>query len=336
MAIGEFSYTNELNIPGRQLVLSRETALKFHRRCRVAAASGRPYPQLTEIPRTRDGRTSLKRLAQLLELPTPLQVDVFDGRQRPNSRYVNSRVIDRRTPSLPICPGLSVVSPEEALFQTCGSKNLARQALLAYELCGSFAIPLAEKDGFVNGLVPLTTPQLIGAHADSKDVSRCSPKYLAMHRIVNTLVANAASPAEARICLAIVAPRTLGGQGFPKPELNAEIQVERSASALTQRHIVRPDELWRELKLILEYMGSHHAEMGRMGEDASRDNTLSAMGYKVIHVTKRQVQDPYLYRGLMDHLRVELGIRQDIPSHRILERQEALRAFLFGTQRSKW
>lgn len=336
MEANEFLHAGETEASGRQLVLSRETALRFHRRCRVAAASGRRYPQLPEIPRTRGDRTSLKRLAQLLELPTPLHIDVFDERLRPHSRYVSSRVIDEVTPSLPICPGLSVVSPEEALFQICDGADIVRQLLLAYELCGSFAISPAEEDGFLGGLEPLTTPQLIRAHAERRSVSQHSPRYRTMCRIANSLVANAASPAEARICLAVVAPRTLGGQGFPKPELNAEIQVERGASALTQRRVIRPDELWRALRLILEYMGSHHAEAGRMGEDASRDNTLSAMGYRVIHVTKRQVQDPYLYRGLMDQLRRELGIRQDIPSQRILDRQEALRASLFGTQRGEW
>lgn len=327
------SSEHALEASSRSLVLSHESALEFHRARRVAAALGSPYPSLDELPRSNNGGVSLKDLANVLGLPSTLHVTVQEKQPRIKSPYIHCHALHGTTPSVPICPGLGVVSPEEALFQICARSGYVRQSLLAYEACGSFAICHDAEDGFINDLEPLTTPQAISNYVDSKEGNRRSARFRTLQRIMSSLVASAASPAEAKLCLAIVAPRTLGGQGLPKPKLNAEIRVEGTASSLTQRCIIRPDELWEELKLILEYMGSHHADVRRMGEDASRDNTLGAMGYKVIHVTKRQVQDPRLYCGLMEHLRSELGVTKEIPSQRILERQETLRALLFDPPR---
>lgn len=323
------SYKRAFEDSNRDLILSHESALEFHRACRATAAFGRTYPGLDEVPRLHNGGISLKELSEALSLPTKLHITVPGDRPRIKSPYAQCHTSREITASIPICPGLSVVSPEEALFQICGRSGSVHQLLLAYELCGSFAICRDSEDGFVNNLKPLTTPQAIQDCIDEKPGNRRSARFRTLQRVMSSLVAGAASPAEAKLCLAIVAPRTLGGQGLPKPELNAEIKIEGPALSLTQRRVIRPDELWKELNLILEYMGSHHAEARRMGEDASRDNTLGAMGYKVIHVTKRQVQDPRLYCGLMEHLRRELGVSKEIPSQRILERQETLRALLF-------
>lgn len=336
MEAREFSQVIDLQTKRSELVLSRKTALEFYRKRRIAQATGATYPGLLQIPHMPDGRISFKELARLLNLPTPLHIDITKGRARLNSRYACCHITDEPTPSFPLCPGLGVAIPEEAIYQMCVGSGFARQALLAYELCGSFAISPAEKDGFINDLEPITAPELICEHVATKVGNRNSPRFRNLRRVTDSLCAGAASPAEARLCLAIVAPRTLGGQGLPKPELNAEILVENTGAALTQRRVIRPDEFWRELDFILEYMGYRHADVERMGEDASRDNTLSAMGYKVVHVTKRQVQDPNLYAGLMEYLRRELGVRKDIPSQRIVKEQEALRAALFGTSRDAW
>ncbi len=318
------------------ITLSHESALEFHRKRRVTAALGKPYPELSEIPRTPSGGVAVKELARELGLPTPLQLTISDGCARISSPYARCLVPRYETCAERICTGLSVATPEDALFQICEGSAPLRQLLLAYELCGTFAICSDEEDGFVTDVEPLATPQSILANADTKDGNRDSPRFRILRRVAGSLAAGAASPAEAKLCLAIVAPRIMGGQGLPKPELNAELPVRGTGCTLTQRQVIRPDELWSGNKLILEYMGSHHAEAERMGEDASRDNTLNAMGYKVIHVTKHQVQDPALYSGLMELLRRELGVRKYMPSQQILKKQEALRAILFGTRHSDW
>lgn len=67
-----------------------------------------------------------------------------------------------------------------------------------------------------------------------------------------------------------------------------------------------------------------------MERDAGRDNALAAMGYDVVHVTRRQLESQWGYQGIMSQVRGLLGVRQQIPSTSIAKRQEQLRAKLFG------
>lgn len=318
-------------------VISHESALEFHRQARIAAARGEQYPALKEIPRTQSGGVSAKKLRKALGITSCLSFLVTDAASRVHSNFVANHVAQNIGPVMPICRDLYVSSPEEALFQICQEHNTVKPLLYAYELCGTFAICKDEKGGFVNDIPPLLAPEQIGVYVDQRKGNRASAKFRTMRQVLASLVPGAASPAEAKLCLAICAPRKIGGQGLAKPELNAELQVTGEARTLTQRNTIRPDELWEEQKVILEYLGSHHAEEARMGEDASRDNALAAMGYKVIHVTKRQVKNPDLYRGLMQHLGAELGARQTMPTKGMLASQEHLRSVLFGSKcKNSW
>ncbi len=67
-----------------------------------------------------------------------------------------------------------------------------------------------------------------------------------------------------------------------------------------------------------------------MERDAGRDNALAAMGYDIVHVTRRQLESQWGYQGIMSQVRGLLGARQQIPSASIAKRQEQLRAKLFG------
>ncbi len=314
-------------------VISHESALEFHRLARIAAARGEQYPELEEIPRTQSGGVSAKKLRKDLGITSCLSFLVADTSSRVHSNYVTNHVTQNIGPVMPICRDLYVSSPEEALFQICQEHHTVKPLLYAYELCGTFAICKDEVDGFVNDIPPLLTPEQIGVYLDQREGNRASVKFRTMRQVMASLAPGAASPAEAKLCLAICAPRKIGGQGLARPKLNAELQVTGEARTLTRRNTIRPDELWEEPKVILEYLGSHHAEEARMGEDASRDNALAAMGYKVIHVTKRQVKDPDLYRGLMQHLSAELCMRQTMPTKGMLASQEHLRSILFGSKR---
>ena len=46
-------------------------------------------------------------------------------------------------------------------------------------------------------------------------------------------------------------------------------------------------------------------------------------------MTKKQVKNYDLYRGLMESIRLALGVRKNIPSQRIVKRQYALWKRLF-------
>lgn len=154
-----------------------------------------------------------------------------------------------------------------------------------------------------------------------------------LRRLLGYLSDGAASPAEAKLALAIGSPRSMGGQGLPRPELNIDIPLGRKLAMLTDKQSVRPDLLWHEWGLALDYLGQIHADPRRMEQDVGRDNAISALGLHHIRVTKLQLQRPDLYRGLMDELRMRLGARQHMPTPKVMAKQESLRHLLFGTAR---
>lgn len=217
-----------------------------------------------------------------------------------------------------------VCTPELALWQLAQRGDPTLVALLAYELCGTFAMDPSIPDGFVRTRMPLTSRSRLEALAREMPGSPRSRHAITMRSALDSLVDGAASPAEAKLALAMVTSRLSGGFGLPRPTLNSPIVVSEAARGLTEKRTVYPDALWEPNGLILEYQGSYHSEPGRIESDAGRDNALLALGYRVIHVTRRQVYNYDLYLGLMEAIRLALGVRLGIPSQRMLERRRSL------------
>lgn len=321
-----------------RLILSHESALLLHRKMRTKRDDGVDNAgPLAGIPNA--AGLPAGKLAEAIGLPTPLHILVEQDEPRPRSRLLRTSLLDERIGADDLCliaPGIFACSPEVAILQCCTKGSGTRQALLGYELCGTFAIEASLPDGFANDLEPLCNRSSILEKArrlglvPDKGTGRDSARIRCTRRVLGALVDGSASPAEAKLCYAMVAARAQGGQGFPTPVLNGEIAVRGAARSLTAQRTIRPDLLWPERKLIVEYMGSRHAERSRMERDAGRDNALAAMGYGVIHVTRRQLEGQWGYQGIMSQVRDMLGVRQQIPSASIARRQEQLRARLFG------
>ena len=322
-----------------EIILSGGSALEYHRKARLAAANKSAYPNFTKLPRARNGGIGIKQIAADLDLSLPLELSTRRGSNRTRSDFARCRTLsagELEYVETTSCPGLRVCSPELALYQGCSNADAVRQALLAYEACGSFAIDPSTPDGFLDHLEPITTAKSIEDAFDSLCGSYYSARTRAARRTLASLADGAASPAEAKLCLAIIAPRTMGGWALPKPELNATIEIPESMRGLTTKRYVKPDEYWSLKRLIVEYLGGRHANQYRIEEDAGRDNGLDALGFRVIHITKRQLKDPTAYFATLSRLREELRVKQEMPSRTILERQESLRHLLFGTLDRGW
>ena len=307
-----------------RLILSHESALLLHRKMRTKRDDGVDNAgPLAGIPNA--AGLPAGKLAEAIGLPTPLHILVEQDEPRPRSRLLRTSLLDERIGADDLCliaPGIFACSPEVAILQCCTKGSGTREASLP--------------DGFANDLEPLCDRGSILEKArrlglvPDKGTGRDSARIRCTRRVLGALVDGSASPAEAKLCYAMVAARAQGGQGFPTPVLNGEIAVRGAARSLTAQRTIRPDLLWPERKLIVEYMGSRHAERSRMERDAGRDNALAAMGYGVIHVTRRQLEGQWGYQGIMSQVRDMLGVRQQIPSASIARRQEQLRARLFG------
>ena len=66
----------------------------------------------------------------------------------------------------------------------------------------------------------------------------------------------------------------------------------------------------------------------RFESDARRNNTLRHLGFSIVNITRRQVQDPVVFVGIMAQVASELGKPNNV-SESGLAKREALRAELF-------
>lgn len=311
------------------LILSHETALLYHRAARLAQARGR---ELRLGDTHASAPAHARTIARQLGLITPL--DVIGTSSRSKSLSVHAARGGIPSSQLaPIAADVLACSPQLALCQIAGSCGSTTLGLYAFEATGTFAIDKSAQAGFENDLAPLTSTSEILECLGQLEHGTDSRWVRELRRLLGYLSDGAASPAEAKLALAIGSPRSMGGQGLPRPELNIDIPLGHKLAMLTDKQSVRPDLLWHEWGLALDYLGQIHADPRRMEQDVGRDNAISALGLHHIRVTKLQLQRPDLYRGLMDELRMRLGARQHMPTPKVVAKQESLRHLLFGTAR---
>ena len=312
------------------LILSHESALLCHRAVRLARARGH---ELVLGGGHGSVPARARAIASQLGLLGPL--DVTESRSRSDSLSTHPARGGIPTNQLvPIAEDVFACSPQLALCQLAGSCSQVALGLYAFEAVGAFAIDRAADAGFETNLAPLTSTLEILECLGQLEHGTDSRWVREVRRLLGYLADGAASPAEAKLALAIGSPRSMGGYGLPRPELNVDIRLSKELAMLTDKRSVRPDLLWQSHELALDYLGQIHADPRRMEQDFGRDNAIAALELHHIRVTKLQTQRPDLYRGLMDELRMRLGVRQHMPTPKAIAKQESLRHLLFGTVRS--
>ncbi|PPF34243.1 hypothetical protein C5E05_15180 [Pseudoclavibacter sp. AY1H1] len=87
------------------------------------------------------------------------------------------------------------------------------------------------------------------------------------------------SPGESRLRHALISAR------FPEPVLQHRVFDGR-------RFVARIDLAYPSLKIALEYDGEHHFTVAKAVEDIERRRELESLGWTVIQITRRDIQDP--------------------------------------------
>lgn len=87
------------------------------------------------------------------------------------------------------------------------------------------------------------------------------------------------SPGESRLRFALISAR------FPEPVLQHRVFDGR-------RFVARIDLSYPSLKIALEYDGEHHFTVAKAMEDIERRRELESLGWIVIQITRRDIQDP--------------------------------------------
>jgi hypothetical protein len=115
--------------------------------------------------------------------------------------------------------------------------------------------------------------------AEAVDRRRGSRGIVRAREALPLLRSGVDSGRESRLRLLII------GSGLPEPEVNQWILDANG------RRVSRPDLMYREFRIAIEYEGEHHlVDADQWHRDINRDDRLRAMGWTVVRFTKRHLE----------------------------------------------
>lgn len=220
---------------------------------------------------------------------------------------------------------LYTVSPELHLLMATRRLDETRLSLLAMALCGSYLPRPDLERGFVE-CRPLTSPERTAAFLERCAAERGSRR---LARTMAHVGAPCASPEEAACIALLCLPRRLGGRGLPVPEANGVVVVGRTGSTLLGgRDSIRPDLLWREQGVAVEYdsTGSHVGDASGH-RDRMRRLAAESAGVKVRQLTADILYDTTAMGVFCDRLAEDLGVTPRPPD---AEAHDLLREVALG------
>ena len=230
----------------------------------------------------------------------------------------------------PLDGGVHVVSPELCLLQLCQSKSLFEMLEIGMEFCGTYALRPGAGEGETS-----MAPR-VHTLTRANQLRRRFESWRGLHgielarKMSHYLVDNSASPMETKLYLLLCLPQSLGGYHFSKPELNPEIPLGPDGQEILRQAKVKPDMLWRQKGLVVEYDGEYHNDPNQALKDEMRRAVMTSMGLTVRIVKKQQLYNPLAFDSTTKAIAKLLGkrLRPLTPQQR--HAREELREELLG------
>lgn len=268
--------------------------------------------------------------------PKTASIFVSDANNRRTPEGVQCHVM-----AAPLPPGsvqkvsshVYIASPELVMIQMAASPHMSleRLILLAYGLCGTFAIVGSCDSAYsLVQIEPRSTVCKMKAYFDAMERScksvGCKLGGLAMaERALRYVLGSVESPQEARIAMLEFLRWSLGGNNVQNPVCNGEIHLPQKIMKLTGRNSFRGDFVWEKQKVVLEYNGAFHGESREVKRDAEKYNALKEGGYEVVLATSEHIYSREHTNDLANQLRHLLGQRNPRPTEGFEARQMRLR-----------
>lgn len=190
--------------------------------------------------------------------------------------------------------------------------------------------PCFNRKGLLTGLwkrPPLTTSDQLAFAASNAAGLRGLPISRQALALCND---GAASPAEAQALLLLCADARMGGEGLPKPLLNAKIPFSSEAKLLGSSSYAVADCLWPQEKRILEVNGmDYHADRDGFLIQTGRTPALESMGYTVAELTPAQMADLETFDAMIPILALKLGFKPKKRTSHFLRARNLLHEELF-------
>lgn len=227
----------------------------------------------------------------------------------------------------PLWDGVHVVSPELCFVQMCNSLSFVEALELGMELCGTYALRAKGEEDGVQRNHPLINAGMLPRRLESWEglkglqLARKASKYL---------VSGSASPMETKLYLLLCLPLQYGGYNLGRPELNPELDLTPAEMEIVRTTKAKPDLLWRQQKLIIEYDGRQHEEEQQSRHDALRETILEGRGYTVRRVKRHQLYNPLAFNSFAASIASFLGVRRRPVTLKQQSAREELRARLLS------
>ena len=251
----------------------------------------------------------------------PVEILVEDPKECHRSKLVKPRLWSADLPfgSLSqIATDVCVTSPAFTVLQLASHFGVVRTALLASELCGSFAVfkspaPLArvlqgliergrlpELDGWRPSLKDgrLTDLWMRPALVDPSDLreiaatSESRNGRATLERALDLVVPGAASPFEVQAGALLGFPRSLGGEGLAGLRFNEKVTLTSEARLLSGKECCYCDIYWEDGVDVECQSAQHHDSLDSYVSDSERTAALKAMGIEVVPLTYGQLSSP--------------------------------------------
>lgn len=274
---------------------------------------GTPVPHLTQFGKpTREEVLEARRVLGLAEGD---ELHVLVGCD-PGRRHFSSYVCHLRSAKDWLCGdslmqigrGIWVVSPELLFLEASGTLERIDLIRLGMELCSLYCMPDPSDRGRLELRDrPLTSATQMTAFLEGTGHAYGRTKALAA---ASLLIDGAASPREASLALSLSLPTKLGGFELPKPILNGKYSLGPIGSELMGVDSLRPDLLWPEAHVAIEYdSDEHHFSRESLDCDSTRRKALEASGLRVMTFRNRDYSDfKRLYQNVRA-LREAMGMR---------------------------
>ena len=270
-----------------------------------------------------------------------MDVTVSDVNSRRSSQVFRPHVYAGAMPDrclVNIDNELLVASPEFCFFQMANEMPLVKLIELGYELCGSYSLPaisttdkdlgvdVVDKDTAFN-LEPLTRTKRLEAFANQMTGKHGKKKAV---RALRYIADGSASPMETILAILLVLPNSLGGYGFPLPEMNRRIEARPTTSGNPNKQFYKCDLFWKSSAVAAEYDSDlYHSGFDKISDDSIRRSDLTLIGVDMVTVTNKQIHSIEEFDKVARIIASKMGRRIQIRHSEFATERQKLRSLLF-------
>ena len=222
-----------------------------------------------------------------------------------------------------------VSSPLLLFVQMAGLLEIEHLIELGFELCGSYSLCPHDLRGFCDADPLLTSRQIVASLERQKGMHGLKKARRGARYVLD----GAASPRETAAAIMLCLPKSLGGYGLPRAQLNMAVPISAEDSKRTGRRTIRCDMYWPKQKLALEYESDafHNGDQA-FARDSERRNDLRLLEVETATLTNGEIKNKQKMDRVAQGLQGRLGARSTAEPRGYGQRQQRLRSLLLDAR----